>query len=91
MIVMNVQYRSARVVAVVLIVVGGLAPGAQADGTGWPLEQSAYWLDGLVRLGYALHDDYLINKARSRLDLVVDGVLKGGGVVHLIEAQERRR
>ena len=54
------------------------APGAHPDGTGWPLEQSSYWLDGLVRLGYALHDDYLINKARARLDLVVDGVLKGG-------------
>ena len=54
------------------------APGAQPDGTGWPLEQSSYWLDGLVRLGYALHDDFLINKARARLDLVVDGVLKGG-------------
>jgi len=134
---MNVSYRSTRVVALVLIVVGGLGlasrgadtapqleplppgaveprgwlrdwamaarngitghldeyhptfgegwkgtpiavPGVQPDGTGWPLEQSAYWLDGLVRLGYALHDDFLINKARARLDLVVDGVLKGG-------------
>jgi hypothetical protein len=54
------------------------APGARPDGTGWPLEQSSYWLDGLVRLGYALHDDGLIRKARARLDLVVDGVLAGG-------------
>lgn len=28
------------------------APGAKPDGTGWPLEQSAYWLDGAIRLGF---------------------------------------
>jgi hypothetical protein len=49
-----------------------------ADGTGAPLEQSSYWLDGLVRLGYALHDDALIQKAKARLDLVVNGVNRGG-------------
>ena len=27
------------------------APGAEPDGTGWPLEQCAYWLDGALRLG----------------------------------------
>ena len=42
------------------------------------LEQYAYWLDGLVRLGYILHDDYLIRKATDRLNLVVDGVHRGG-------------
>ena len=42
------------------------------------LEQCAYWLDGLVRLGYILHDDYLIRKATDRLNLVVDGVNRGG-------------
>jgi F5/8 type C domain-containing protein/glycosyl hydrolase family 127 (putative beta-L-arabinofuranosidase)/glycosyl hydrolase family 2/beta-L-arabinofuranosidase (glycosyl hydrolase family 127) len=54
------------------------APGAHPDGTGWPIEQSSYWLDGLVRLGYLLHDDGLIAKARERLGLVVAGVLGGG-------------
>lgn len=54
------------------------AKGVQAEGTGWPLEQCAYWLDGLVRLAYILDDQALIAKARSRLDLVVDGVAKGG-------------
>lgn len=54
------------------------APNAEADGTGWPLEQSSYWLDGLVRLGYVLHDEKLIQKARARLDLIVDGVNRGG-------------
>ncbi len=42
------------------------------------LEQCAYWLDGLVRLGYILHDDHLIRKATDRLNLVVDGVNRGG-------------
>jgi uncharacterized protein len=56
---------------------------AKPDGTGWPLEQCAYWLDGLVRLGYILHDETLINKARSRLDPVVDGVLQqGSSLIH---------
>ena len=50
------------------------ANGAAADGTGWPLEQSAYWLDGAIRLGLVLHDDALIAKIRARLDPVVEGV-----------------
>ncbi|HUB61795.1 MAG TPA: NPCBM/NEW2 domain-containing protein, partial [Puia sp.] len=54
------------------------AMGADSFGTGWPLEQCAYWLDGLVRLGYMLGDSALIHKARARLDPVVEGVLKGG-------------
>jgi len=54
------------------------AKGVREQGTGEPIEPCAYWLDGLVRLGYALQDEYLINKARSRLDVVVNGVLDGG-------------
>ena len=54
------------------------APGAKPDGTGWPLEQSAYWLDGAIRLGFVLHDEALIGKIRARLDPVVDGVNKAG-------------
>ena len=50
------------------------APGAGSDGTGWPLEQSAYWLDGALRLGFVLHDQALIQKIRARLDPIVDGV-----------------
>jgi hypothetical protein len=52
------------------------APNAAADGTGWPLEQCAYWLDGAIRLGLVLHDDALIAKIRARLDPIVDGVNK---------------
>ena len=54
------------------------APAAAADGTGWPLEQCSYWLNGLVDLGFVLHDDALIRKATRRLALVVDGVNRGG-------------
>ncbi|MDP4204862.1 MAG: glycoside hydrolase family 127 protein [Bacteroidota bacterium] len=48
------------------------------DGTGWPIEQCSYWLDGAVKLGYILHDTTLIRKTSSRLNLVVNGVLNGG-------------
>jgi hypothetical protein len=54
------------------------ARGANPDGTGWPLEQSSYWLDGAVRLAYILRDEALIAKVRARLDMVVNGVLGGG-------------
>lgn len=54
------------------------ARGARPDGTGWPLEQSAYWLDGAVRLAYILNDAALIEKVKKRLDAVVAGVLHGG-------------
>jgi hypothetical protein len=47
-------------------------------GTGWPLEQCSYWLDGAVRLAYILNDSALIRKVTERLDMVVDGVLNGG-------------
>lgn len=50
--------------------------GANDDGTGWPLEQSAYWMDGAIRLGFILHDEALVKKIRERLDPVVDGVNK---------------
>jgi uncharacterized protein len=38
---------------------------------GWPYEGGGYWFDGLVRLGYVLHDDALIQQAKRRLDVVV--------------------
>ncbi|MEN8227697.1 MAG: beta-L-arabinofuranosidase domain-containing protein [Bacteroidota bacterium] len=48
------------------------------DGTGWPLEQSAYWMDGAVRLAYIMQDSALTRKISERLDDVVEGVLNGG-------------
>jgi hypothetical protein len=59
--------------------VGFEATGADPEtGTGWPLEQCSYWLDGAVRLAYILNDSALIRKVNDRLDLVVNGVLNGG-------------
>ncbi|MDP4201055.1 MAG: glycoside hydrolase family 127 protein [Bacteroidota bacterium] len=57
---------------------GFQARGVNEDGTGWPLEQCSYWLDGAVKLGYMLQDTALIRKTSSRLDIVVNGVLNGG-------------
>ncbi|MCR4411231.1 MAG: glycoside hydrolase family 127 protein [Thermoguttaceae bacterium] len=37
----------------------------------WPYEGGGYWFDGLVRLGYALRDDGLVEQARKRFDVVV--------------------
>ena len=54
------------------------ARGVLPDGTGWPLEQSSYWLDGAVRLAAMLHDKPLMDKVSRRLDLVVSGVRNGG-------------
>jgi hypothetical protein len=47
---------------------------------GWPYEGGGYWFDGLVRLGYVLHDEALIQQAKRRLEVVVthmspDGIL----------------
>lgn len=38
----------------------------------WPYEGGGYWFDGLARLGYALHDDELIQQAKRRLHEVAD-------------------
>ena len=37
----------------------------------WPYEGGGYWFDGMVRLGYALHDDALIQQATNRLNVIV--------------------
>ncbi len=54
------------------------ARGANPDGTGWPLEQCSYWLDGAIRLAYQLDDRKLIEKIQTRLNFVVNGILNGG-------------
>ncbi|MEN6498114.1 MAG: beta-L-arabinofuranosidase domain-containing protein [Thermoguttaceae bacterium] len=40
----------------------------------WPYEGGGYWFDGLARLGYALHDEMLIEQAKRRLYPVADHV-----------------
>lgn len=34
----------------------------------WPYEQTAYWIDGMIRCGYLLQDDFLIQKAKKHLN-----------------------
>ena len=34
----------------------------------WPYEQTAYWLDGLIRTAYLLGDNELLNKAKKQID-----------------------
>ena len=38
----------------------------------WPYEQTAYWIDGAIRCGYLLRDDFLIQKARKHTDYVLN-------------------
>lgn len=52
--------------------------GSKPDGTGWILEQSAYWLDGAIRLATIMQDSVLLKKVSIRLDEIIDGVLNGG-------------
>lgn len=40
----------------------------------WPYEGGGYWFDGLVRLGFALHDNALIEQAKRRLDVVANNM-----------------
>jgi len=44
----------------------------------WPYEGGGYWFDGLVRLGYALHDESLIQQATKRLYAVADHMNSDG-------------
>jgi len=45
---------------------------------GWPYEGGGYWFDGLARLGFALHDESLVNQAKKRLDVVIDNMNDNG-------------
>ena len=38
----------------------------------WSYEQTAYWVDGMVRCGHLLRDRDLIDKARKQIDYVLD-------------------
>jgi len=37
----------------------------------WPYEQTAYWIDGMIRTGHLLRDKFLISKARKHLEYVL--------------------
>lgn len=38
----------------------------------WPYEQTAYWIDGMIRCGVLLRDEFLISKAKVQIDHVLD-------------------
>ena len=44
---------------------------ARGNNFGWPLEQSAYWIDGLIRLGHIMGDEELVGLGAQRLDHVI--------------------
>jgi uncharacterized protein len=48
------------------------------DRGAWPYEGDGYWLDGLSKLAYALHDAALINKVKSRIDVVANNMNENG-------------
>ena len=37
----------------------------------WPYEQTGYWYDGMIRCGYLLNDQFLIEKACRQIDYVL--------------------
>ena len=69
--------------------IGINSTGAEAGGTGWPIEQCSYWLDGALRLGLVLHDEPLLKKIKARLDPIVDGV-NGGSKSFIYWKKEMR-
>lgn len=48
----------------------------------WPYEGGGYWFDGLVRLGYILHDDALVQQAKERFGAVISN-MNPKGIVFL--------
>lgn len=44
----------------------------------WPYEGGGYWFDGLARLGFALHDEALIQQAKKRLYAVSENMNPNG-------------
>ena len=41
---------------------------------GWPYEGGGYWFEGMARLGYVLHDEFLLNQVKSRLGTVFNNM-----------------
>ena len=44
----------------------------------WPYEQTAYWVDGMIRCGRLIGDDFLVSKARTQIDYVLKRADKDG-------------
>lgn len=47
-------------------------PGNHSIEDWWPYEQNAYWVDGMLRCGLLLKDDFLTGKARRSIDYVLN-------------------
>ncbi len=46
------------------------------DRGAWPYEGGGYWFDGLTKLAHALHDETLMHRAKSRIEVVADSMHK---------------
>lgn len=44
----------------------------------WPYEQTAYWVDGMIRCGRLLGDEFLVAKAKAQLDYTLAHADKDG-------------
>lgn len=49
--------------------------------TGWILEQSAYWLDGAIRLSHLMNDIPLFTRVAARLDTIVQHSLENNSTL----------
>lgn len=52
--------------------------GEQHGDNWWRYEQTAYYSDGMLRLGYLLHDTALVNKARAGINYTLAHVASNG-------------
>lgn len=52
--------------------------GEQHGANWWRYEQTAYYSDGILRLGYLLHDTALVNKARAGINYTLAHVQSNG-------------
>ena len=59
----------------------------------WPYEQTGYWVDGMIRCGHLLEDEFLLKKARKTLNYVLDHADGDGylGPKFLKQPKERYR
>ena len=59
----------------------------------WPYEQTAYWIDGMIRCGVLLRDEFLISKAKKQMDYVLDHPDADGylGPAHLKNPDDNNR
>lgn len=59
----------------------------------WPYEQTGYWIDGMIRCGRLLGDDFVIGKAQQSIDFVLNNADPDGylGPKHIKPAVNSNR